>query len=232
MKVALVGDYSASVIAHQAIPLALELASEGTVKSTWVGTASILNAARDLEAFDAIWCVPASPYENPKGALDAIRFARESGRPFLGTCGGFQHAVIEYARNVLGWQDADHAEDNPATAMPLIAPLACSLVEKTDSIHLLDGSRLRKAYGEPTVVEGYHCSYGLNPQFQTRLFEGALVGTAFDVGGEVRGMELQGHPFFVATLFQPERRALSGKTPPLVKAFCDSIFIRRHGLKE
>ena len=228
MKVALVGDFSASVIAHQAIPLALELASEGKVTGTWVGTASIVNAAQDLEAFDAVWCVPASPYENTKGALDAIRFARETGRPFLGTCGGFQHAVIEYARNVLGWQDADHAEDNPATSMPLIAPLACSLVEKTDAIRLIDGSRLRDAYGEPTVVEGYHCSYGLNPQFQTRLFAGPLVATAVDVEGEVRGMELQGHPFFVATLFQPERRALLGMTPPLVKAFCEAIGIDSH----
>ncbi len=194
MKVALVGDYSATVIAHQAIPLALKLASEETVTGTWVGTASIRNAAQDLEAFDAVWCVPASPYENTKGALDAIRFARESGRPFLGTCDGFQHAVIEYARNVLGWQDADHAEDNPATAMPLIAPLACSLVEKTDAIRLVEGSRLRAAYGEPTVVEGYHCSYGLNPQFQMRLFEGALVATAFDIEGEVRGWNCKAIP--------------------------------------
>jgi len=63
--------------------------------------------------FDGFWCVPASPYRDIDGALRAIRFAREQRRPFLGTCGGFQHAVLEYARNVLGWADAEHGELAP-----------------------------------------------------------------------------------------------------------------------
>ncbi len=61
------------------------------------------------------------------GALLAIRYAREQKRPFLGTCGGFQHAIIEYARNVLGWADADPAETAPDAARPVIAPLQCAL---------------------------------------------------------------------------------------------------------
>src|SRR5204862_344720 len=81
-----------------------------------------------LSPFDAIWCVPNSPYASMEGALCAIRFARESGRPFLGTCGGFQHTIIEYARNVLGFHEADHAESNPAAALPLISRLACFLL--------------------------------------------------------------------------------------------------------
>ena len=89
-----------------------------------------------LAAFDGVWCVPASPYANTEGALNAIRVAREHRIPFLGTCGGFQHAVIEYARNVLGWTAADHAEVNPQAALALIAPLSCSLVEKTGEIRL------------------------------------------------------------------------------------------------
>ena len=222
-KVALIGDFHASVLAHQAIPKALQLSSDDQVQGTWVGTASIRNVARDLEGFHAVWCVPASPYENMLGALDAIQWARINSIPFLGTCGGFQHAVIEYARNVLHWNEADHAESNPTTAMPLIAPLACSLVEKTDGIRLVPGSRIANAYREVTVVEGYHCSYGLNPEFQSSLFQPPLVVSAFDEAGEVRAIELSGHPFFVATLFQPERRALKGEVPPLVKAFCAAI---------
>lgn len=222
-NVALIGDFNSSVVAHQAIPKALALSSDGHVQGTWIGTVSIRNVARDLEGFHAVWCVPASPYENMLGALDAIQWARMNGLPFLGTCGGFQHAVIEYARNVLQWNEADHAESNPTAAMPLIAPLACSLVEKTDVIRLVPGSRIAIAYGEVTVVEGYHCSYGLNPEFQSRLFQPPLVASAFDDAGEVRAIELSGHPFFVATLFQPERRALKGEVPPLVKAFCAAI---------
>src|ERR1700730_13889159 len=101
-RVALVGDYDKSVIAHQAIPETLRLAApaEQLIQPVWIHTASIRNARADLAGFDGIWCVPASPYVSMEGALDAIRYARESRRPFLGTCGGFQHAVIEYARNV------------------------------------------------------------------------------------------------------------------------------------
>lgn len=64
-----------------------------------------------------------------EGALIAIRYARENSIPFLGTCGGFQHAILEYARNVLGWSDAAHAETD-TTGRMVIAPLTCSLVEK------------------------------------------------------------------------------------------------------
>src|SRR2546430_659730 len=99
-RVALIGDHNPSVIAHQAIPEALRLA--GNVEGVWVHTTSILNPEMDLRGFNGIWCVPASPYASMDGALKAIQYARESGRPFLGTCGGFQHALIEYARNVRG----------------------------------------------------------------------------------------------------------------------------------
>src|SRR5689334_7858389 len=98
--VALVGDYKPSVPAHQAIPIALDLAAayhRVTVTATWVPTSQIQSAEDDFALYDGIWCVPASPYENTLGALDAIRFAREQHLPFLGTCGGFQHALMEYA---------------------------------------------------------------------------------------------------------------------------------------
>ena len=220
-KVALVGDYNEAVQAHGAIPVAVRLV--GNVEGVWVPTETIRNANVDLQPYDAIWVVPASPYKSMTGALDAIRFARESGRPFLGTCGGFQHAVIEYARNVLHWTDADHAETNPGSNALVIAPLACSLVEKQGAIHLAPDSRLAAAYGELNIEEGYHCSYGLNPAVQSRLFAHTLKATAHDQAGEVRAIELSGHPFFVATLFQPERRALQGQVPPLVRSFCEAI---------
>lgn len=66
--------------------------------------------------------------------------------PFLGTCGGFQHAIIEYARNVMGWQDAAHAETDTEGRM-VIAPLSCSLVEKSDTIELRAHTLIARAYG-------------------------------------------------------------------------------------
>jgi CTP synthase (UTP-ammonia lyase) len=219
--IGLVGDYDADVPAHQAIPRALALAESALgapLEFRWLPTETIDSDAA-LAPFDALWCVPASPYRSMAGALRAIRFARASPRPFLGTCGGFQHAVVEYAHNVLGWADAEHAETAPAAARPVIVPLACALVEVTDKVRLHPGSRIAAAYGAAEATEGYHCRYGLNEAFCGTLVSGALRVTAEDEAGDIRALELQGHPFFVATLFQPERAALAGRLPPLVAAF-------------
>lgn len=225
-RIALIGDYDPSVTAHQAIPCALELASptrESAVEWAWIGTDTLdIDVSKQLSEFEAVWCVPASPYASPEGALGAIRFARETGRPFLGTCGGFQHALIEYARNALGLKAAEHAETNPSAELPLIAPLACALVEKSGWIFLERGSRLEMIYGTGEVEETYHCSYGLNPRFEGRLRNTDLRVTARDGAGEARAVELATHPFFIGTLFQPERAALKGIAHPLVNAFVAS----------
>lgn len=144
-----------------------------------------------------------------------IGAARETGRPFLGTCAGFQHAILEYARAVLGWADAEHGETAPDAARPVITPLACALVEATDVVRFVPGSRLAMVYGALESREGYRCRYGLNPALARELTAGPLRATATDATGEVRAVELDGHPFFVATLFQPERAALAGTVPPL-----------------
>lgn len=221
LRVGLIGDYDAGITAHQAIPEALRLAAQEcdvTLEFEWVATDEITGAQR-ISQFAGLWCVPGSPYRSVDGALRAIRFARESGRPFLGTCGGFQHAVIEYARNVLGWADAEHAETAPDAARPVIALLECTLVEATEVIRLVAGSRIRKSYGRDEITEGYRCRYGLNPALLQELTAGSLSIAARSPSGEVRALELAGHPFFVATLFQPERAALEGVLPPLARAW-------------
>jgi CTP synthase (UTP-ammonia lyase) len=222
-RIALIGDFNPGVIAHRAIPQAIELAADQTdypVEAIWVGTATLgPDVPSQLADFDAIWCVPASPYANTEGALAAIRFARESGRPFLGTCGGFQHALLEYARNVLGMPDAEHAELAPHAPSPLIAPLSCSLVEKSGIIRFAQGSRLRSIYGVAEAEETYHCNYGLNPRHGNLFEVGAMRIGGRDRDGEVRAVELVSQPFFFATLYQPERAALHGRAHPLVSAF-------------
>lgn len=224
LRIALIGDYDPHVTAHQAIPVALGLAAEHSgldVQFQWLATDQI-NADTPLDDFDGFWCVPASPYRDMDGALRAIRFAREQQRPFLGTCGGFQHAVLEYARNVLGWADAEHGETAPDAERVLLTPLTCSLVEAVDRIHLVEGSLLAKAYEKSEILEGYHCRYGVNPQFEQALLQQQLSAVGHDANGDLRALELKGHPFFVATLFQPERAALKGTLPPLVRALIDA----------
>ena len=229
VAIGLIGDFDPAVPAHQAIPPALHAAARAlrtAVDFEWVPTDDIHDVSR-VARFDGLWCVPASPYQNMDGALLAIRHAREHGVPFLGTCGGFQHAVVEYARNVLGWADADHAETAPSASRAVISPLACALVESTELVQLRPGTRIAAAYESLQITEGYRCRYGLNPIFQAALLAGPLRAAADDATREVRAVELDDHPFFVATLFQPERAALRGEAAPLVTAFIGACMADR-----
>ncbi len=224
--IALVGDYSPASIAHQCIPRALELAAAATgtpVTWQWVSTSKISSVANNLANFSAIWLVPGSPYASMAGALTAVRFAREGRRPFLGTCGGFQHALIEFARNVCGVAAADHAETNPnADRALVITPLNSPLIEKTASLRLAPGSLLAEiysqVYGRDTAHESYHCSYGLAPAWRGRLESAGLSFTAFTAADEPHAFELPSHPFFLGTLFQPERSAQLKEAHPLIMA--------------
>ena len=226
-RAGLIGDFKPDVTAHRAIPKALALAAQVVgcpVEPVWLPTDEIrVNEERQFAGFDGLWCVPASPYASLEGALWAIRFARERGVPFLGTCGGFQHTLIEYARNVVGIGAAAHAETSPEAALQVITPLACALVEATGNIRLREGSLVRAACGSEHIVEAYHCRYGLNPAFRDRLETGALQFTGWDGSGDARVLELREHPFFVATLFQPERSALRADSHPLICAFVRAL---------
>ena len=228
VKLALLGDYSEDVVAHRAIPLTLALARHRVglgLSWDWIGTADLGDTKTRLASYSGLWLVPGSPYENTEGALSAVRWAREGGVPFLGTCGGFQHALLEFARDVAGLAGADHAETNPATATPLVNRLSCSLVGLTGAVHFASGSRLALAYGAATAKEAYHCNFGFNPIYGPALEQAGLRFTAWDDLGEIRGAELPAHPFFVGTLFQPERSALRNVLPPIVEAFVRAIAV-------
>ncbi len=221
-KIALVGEFNPRSPAHGAIPFALALcAREKTfgLSSVWVSTEEVdASDAGALAGFDGIWCVPSTPYRSEQGALRAIRHARENGVPFLGTCGGMQYAIVEYARHVLDWAGASHAETAPG-ADNVVTALECGLVDVAQPVTLLPGSTVHAAYGAGQAIEEFRCRYAVNPEHADRLFSGALRVGAVDETGATRAVELAGHPFFVATLFQPERLALHGRVPPLVAAF-------------
>lgn len=223
IKIGLIGDYDASIKAHQAIPNALKLASEGTnfkIEYHWISTSSLVDgAAEKLKSFQGLWCVPGSPYISMNGALIAIRFARENKYPFLGTCAGFQHTIIEYARNVLKMTESDHMESNPDTTLPLIAPLPCSLSESAGNVTLTTNSRIHNIYKHNFISEEYNCNFGINPIYQPMLINEYLQISGVDDTGNARVIELQTHPFFIATLFQPERSAFKNISHPLIASF-------------
>lgn len=226
LRIGLIGDPDSRVIAHWAIPLALQqslLPHSGALHIDWLDTPS-LAAGRPLHAYAGFWCVPGSPYLDTGGALRAISHARTHGVPFLGTCGGFQHALLERAHQVLGWPDAAHGETAPQAPRAVIHALPCSLLDVSETIALRPGSRLAAIYGLPSIREGYRCRYGVNPQFQDALFGDSLRASAHGEDGGIRALEATDHPFFLATLFQPERKALAGIGVPLAQAFLAAAF--------
>jgi len=171
------------------------------------------------------------PYRDAEGAIRAIRHARVTRTPFLGTSAGFQYALVEYARNALGLAEADHQKSNPKCGIPLISPLDRALAGVRSRVHFMDGTAIRKAYGAKESIEEYHCSFGLNPKYQ-RLLEGSHFWVAaVDDQHDIRAFELDGHPFFVATLFQPEMHVHHGAVSPLVNAFVHACARQTQGVR-
>src|SRR5688572_13594176 len=118
LQLALIGEFNSEALAHQAIPTALKLAADNigtSIEAHWTPTDGIRTES-DVAGFDGFWCVPAGPHRSVDGASLAIRYARLNARPFLGTCAGFQHLILEYAQSVLGWSDAEHGELAPQSS--------------------------------------------------------------------------------------------------------------------
>jgi len=219
IRIGVIGDFDESNATHVATNRGIQHGAEVLGQKfdmVWLPT----DEAQDLGAFTGLLCSPGSPYRSLEGALAGIRYARENGLPFLGTCGGFQHLVLEYARDVLGVTDAEHAETSPYASRLFITPLSCSLKGKTMDVEILPGTRAAEAYGVLRSTENYHCNFGLNPEHTAQLEAAGLRVTGSDAGGEVRIMEVDAHPFCMGTLFVPQARSESGLPHPLVLAFC------------
>lgn len=214
-RIALIGDRSTAVRAHERIP---QIASRyDDVDLHWLPTAELVPA--EVTAFDGVWVVPGSPYADEARVVDAIHAARTGGTPLLGTCGGYQHMVLEFARNVVGVA-ARHAEspvageagaheagDGDAGGAPsstaLITELACSLKGRSGQVDVVPGSRAAAALGERSF-ERFHCSFGLTAADAEPLVAAGLVLSGTSPEGEPRVVELPGDAFWLGTAFQPE----------------------------
>ncbi len=106
--------------------------------------------------------------------------------------------------------------------MPVIARLACSLVERGGVIRLQAGTRIATAYRRHEVTESFNCNFGFDRRFEEALTKSGLKISGRDPAGDARVVELPNHPFFIATLFQPERSAFTARSHPLIKAFIEA----------
>ncbi|MEV4111254.1 hypothetical protein [Nonomuraea sp. NPDC049695] len=219
-RVALVGDRSPHVRSHTRIPHLIETlrAHDGlALDAYWMATDDVPDTG--VEGFDGVWVLPGTPYRSEAGALSALRTARERGVPLLGTCGGFQHALLEYARHVCGIAGASNAETTPDADQQIVVPLACSLVGHEGVVLVEPGSRVEQILGTERSVERYHCAYGMNASYADTLRAHGMRFTGHDDEGEIRVAELPEHPFYLVTLFQPELAGDGDLCHPIVRAF-------------
>ncbi len=244
-KLALVGDRSPTVRAHGRIPLLIDALRrrDGLVLDPyWIPSGE----ADDLDGFDGIWVVPGSPYDDPEKVIDAVGTARANGIPFLGTCGGFQHAIIHLARTLADIPDANHAEYGE-TDTDVIVPLECTLVGHEGVIRYTPGTLIAGIAGVDQRLERYHCSYGIALGFVDALQRSGVVFGAHDEDGAPRALEIgspagspsgrsrqpnepEGRgsaPFFLGTLFQPELAGDGTRAHPVIRAFAEAVVSRR-----
>ncbi len=132
--------------------------------------------------------------------------------------------VIEFARNILGIADAQHAEYDPYASELVVTPLSCSLVGQTLEIRLTDqSSKTYQIFGSNTIMEKHYCNFGLNPVYEKQLHDKGFKIVGIDKLKEARILELENHPFFIATLFVPQDNSTFEKPNKLVTKFLQKV---------
>jgi len=151
--------------------------------------------------------------------------------PFLGTCGGSQYMLLEFARNVAGMTNAGHTELTPHTDIPLLIKIAYTIDRQkgkvprmlgTFDINLVPETEAFKLYGKTKISESYSCSYELNPEYEGRLIESGLTVGGRDDAGKARIFEVHNKRFFLATGFLPQLNSSPAAPHPLILAFLKS----------
>jgi len=204
--------------------------SRASEQATDNDTAQDERSAREvLEGADGILIPGGFGGRGIEGKIEAARIAREQGIPYLGICLGMQIAVAEFARHVAGMEGANSTEFDIETPYPVIdllpeqkevADLGGTMRLGADPIKLHDDTRVREAYGEAVVYERHRHRYEVNNLLRKRLQSAGLLisGTSPDER-LVEVVELEDHPFFVASQFHPEFKSRPERPAPLFDRF-------------
>jgi CTP synthase (UTP-ammonia lyase) len=198
-QVIVLGDRDERFLTHREVDAALER-FPAELGAAWVGTDA--RAARELDGAAAIWLVSGGPYRDDDAVLAAIGSALDRRTPFLGTCSGFQYACLALARR--DGAQALHAEVDPGAPDPLIARLACPLYGEERLVEPVAGTRLAAICGGEPFLGYHHCGYGLAAHHEALIEHAGAVICARAVDAGAAAIELPGHPFFIATTFQPQ----------------------------
>ena len=234
VRIALVGKYVEHQDAYKSISESFILA--GAANGVQVELAQILsddlneeNVAEKLEGANGVLVAPGFGDRGIEGKIEAVRYARENDIPFFGICLGMQCSVIEYARNVCGWDAANSTEFDADTEYPVI-----DLMEEQKKISakggtmrlgaytckLTDGSRASEIYGRESVKERHRHRYELNNLLRYKLAEHGMHFTGVNPKRDlVEIVELPENRWFVGVQFHPEYRSTVGVPHPLFNSF-------------
>src|SRR5688572_8704612 len=140
IKIALVGDFDEKISTLVALNQSIEHCRRHVpfeLEAEWISTETIEKILPGLREYSGIWIVPGSPYKNDEGVYQVIRMAREDNISIMGSCGGFQYMILEYAKNVLKIKDAGH-EECDSDSVPVISKLSCSLKGQQELVSITD----------------------------------------------------------------------------------------------
>lgn len=209
--------------------------NECKVNIEWIHseTLTIENAAKNFDNLDGLLVAPGFGERGFDGKLESIRYARENNIPFLGICLGMQAAVIEFARNVLGWPDANSTEMNPETKHPVIALMAEQKnVEEMGGTmrlgacdcELKEGSKAFGVYKRKMISERHRHRYEFNNKYLKDFEDAGLIATGKNPDlGLVEIVELDNHPWFMGVQFHPEYKSTVANPHPLFVKFVEAV---------
>ena len=243
VKIAMCGKYVHLHDSYLSVTEALlhgGIASDARVEITYVDTEELEelgDVAPALEDADGIIVPGGFGDRGIEGKIRAIRYARESGTPYLGLCLGLQTATIEFARNVCGLEGADSKEFDENSSHPVII-----LLEEQQDVKDLGGTmRLgswpckiapgtlaERLYGAIDIDERHRHRFEVNNAYRERLAEGGLVFSGTSPQGDlVEMIELPDHPFFIASQFHPEFKSRPNRAHPLFGGFVAAALVKR-----
>jgi len=234
VRIAMVGKYVELTDSYKSLNEALchgGIANEVRVEITHVDSEDVEKQGLPESVYEADGILVPMGFgpRGTEGKIEAVRYARESGVPFLGICFGMQMAVIEFARHVCGLKGANSVEVDPDTKHPLIALMTgqAGLTHKGGTMRLgaypcmiAEGSLARRMYKRAKVSERHRHRYEFNNAYRAQLEGAGMVFSGLSPDGSlVEMVELPQHPFFVASQFHPEFRSRPTDCHPLFRGF-------------
>jgi CTP synthase len=241
VRIAIVGKYVSMADAYLSVEEAIRHAGFGAGVRTdieWIEAEDFANggSAPDLSQYDGIIVPGGFGERGTEGMIETARIAREKKIPYLGICLGMQIQVIEFARNVLGLENANSTEFDAHTAHPVIDLMASQhdVTEKGGTMrlgsypaHLTDGSRVRELYASSIVEERHRHRFELHAKWTAAFEESGLLVTGVSPDGElVEFVELNDHPYMVGTQAHPEFKSRPNRPHPLFVGLVNAAISR------